>query len=107
MIRVQPDTTRNDPMIPGLEVTDDEWILQLDEYRQFISETTGIKVDESPSAEDCYRIGNRLEAFIDKRRRAGEWTEDLVKEYPDVDNLEEITWLARFFRTCHQCTLDA
>jgi hypothetical protein len=66
---------------------------------------TGIDVEGDLSAPDCYRIGNRLEAFIAERRREGEWTEALVDEYPDVGSVAEIVGLARFVRECHDCRL--
>lgn len=106
MIRIPPDTTRTGPSTDGLDLSADEWRLDPDHYRAFIEVTTGIVVSNEPVASDCYRIGNRLEALIEERRRRDEWTPALVEEYPDVDSLDEIVGLARFFRRCHDCMLE-
>ena len=78
-----------------------------DDYREFIESITGISPSERLSPSECYRIGNRLEAFIDQCRRDGAWTDELIEGYPDVDSLEQIYPLARFFRQCHEQCLDA
>ncbi len=105
------ETTRSsrvpDEDLPGFEVTESVWRLDIDSYRDFIESVTGISPDRNLSASDCYRIGNRLEAFIDETRRAGRWTEDLVEGYSEVDSLRQIYWLARFFRQRHEQCLEA
>lgn len=83
-----------------------EWHLDPDQYREFIETVTGIAPPDEPTASDCYRIGNRIEAFVEEHHRLDEWTPDLVEEYPDVDSLAEILGLARFFRRCHDCRVD-
>jgi hypothetical protein len=98
--------SRPDAPIEGLEVTDTEWSLDTDRYRPFIESVTGVRVDGEVSASDCYRIGNRLEGLIDERRRQDRWTADLVAELPVVESREEVLWLARFFRHCHDCCLE-
>jgi hypothetical protein len=96
-----------DEDLAGFEVADSVWRLDLDYYRGFIESATGISPDSNPSASDCYRIGNRLEAFIDEKQRAGEWTPDLVENYSKIDSLRQLYWLARFFRQCHEQCLEA
>jgi len=59
-IQVTPETVRTDPPIAGLEVSAEEWRLDVARYREFIPVATGIPVAEGLSAVDCYRIGNRL-----------------------------------------------
>ncbi len=102
-IRVTPETVRTDPSIAGLEVSAEEWQLDVARYREFLSVTTGISVAEGLSAAECYRVGNRLQALVETRKRHDEWGPELVAEYPDVESLETITWIARFFRACHEC----
>jgi hypothetical protein len=96
-----------DEDLAGFELSDSVWRLELDRYVDFIESVTGISPTRDPAAADCYRIGNRLEAFIDERRRAGEWTHALVEQYAAIDALGQIYWLARFFRQCHEHCLDA
>jgi hypothetical protein len=96
-----------DEDLAGFEVADSVWRLNLDYYRGFIQSVTGISPAENPSASDCYRIGNRLEAFIAENQRAGEWTEDLTEGYSEIDSLRQVYWLARFFRQCHEQCLKA
>ena len=93
--------------VAGFEVTESGWRLDIDYHRGFIESVTGISPSQNLSASDCYRIGNRLEAFIDESKRAGEWTEELVENYSEVDSLRQIYWLARFFRQCHEKCLAA
>lgn len=102
-IRVVPDAVWSDPAIDGLDVSDSEWRLDIDQYRDFIETATGISPTDNLSASDCYRIGNRLQALVEDRKRRGEWDSPLVEEYPDVESLDEFVWLARFFRACHAC----
>lgn len=87
----------------GLELSDSEWRLDPDRYRRFVDALTGIEPSAELSPADCYRIGARLEGFIEQHRRRDEWAPTLVESYPEVDSLEEIVWLARFFRECHDC----
>jgi hypothetical protein len=96
-----------DEDLAGFELSGSAWRLDLDFYRGFIESVTGISPGENPSGSDCYRIGNRIEAFIEEKRRAGEWTNELVESYPEIDSLRQIHWLARFFRQCHEQRLEA
>jgi len=106
MIRVLPDTPWSGPSTRGLELSPDEWRLDPGRYREFVEAAIGIRLTDEPTASDCYRIGNRLEALVEERRRRGEWTPDLVEAFPDVESLAEIVGLARFFRRCHECRLE-
>jgi hypothetical protein len=103
-IRIEPGGIRTSPEIEGLEVSDGEWQLHVDRYQDFIQESTGISPSDGLSASDCYRIGNRLQALIEERKRLDEWEPPLVGKYPDINSLEEFLWLARFFRACHYCS---
>lgn len=107
MIRIYPDDARPIPSFSGLSAADDGWELDPSQYRDFTAAVTGITLTDDLRHRDCYRAGNRLEAFVAERRREGEWTPDLVERYPDVGSLDEIVALARFLRTCHDCCLDA
>jgi hypothetical protein len=102
-IRVVPDAVRTDPHIEGLDVSDDEWRLDVDRYREFLVDVTGISAVDGLTGTDCYRIGNRLQAQIETHKRQDEWTPDLVDSYPDISFLEAFLWIARFFRACHDC----
>lgn len=105
-IRISPDTPRAGPSADGLDLSTSGWHLDASRYREFVETVTGIRLSDEPTASDCYRIGNRIEAFVEERHRLDEWTSDLVEEYPDVDSLGEILGLARFFRRWHDCRLD-
>ncbi|MFB6360261.1 MAG: hypothetical protein ABEH59_02955, partial [Halobacteriales archaeon] len=85
------------------EVSSGEWRLQVDRYQTFLAQATGIAPADGLSSSDCYRIGNRLQALVEEKKRNGEWSPELVEAYPDVETLQEILWLARFFRACHDC----
>lgn len=102
-IRIDSDAVRSDPAIEGVEVSGSEWRLDVDRYRAFLREATGVSPAGGLSASDCYRIGNRLQAFVEARKRDDEWNRALVESYPDVESLEEFLWVARFFRACHDC----
>lgn len=103
MICISPETARTAPSISGLEVDEAEWRLDIAQYRDFIEATTGIDVDGHLTNADCYRIGNRLEAFVEQRQRDDEFDERLVAAYPGVESPETIVGLARFFRACEDC----
>jgi len=103
MIHVKPEVLWTDPELRGLDISESEWRLDTEEYRAFIEAATGISPTDGLSTSDCYRIGNRLQALIEERKRRGEWDSALVEAYPDVESLEEFFWLARFFRACHHC----
>jgi len=98
-----PDAVWRDPGIEGLEVSNDEWRLDVGRYQDFIRMATGISPTGRLSASDCYRIGNRLQALVEERKRHDEWEPALVESYPDVGSLDDILWVARFFRACHDC----
>ena len=107
VVETNHSSTLSDGSIDGFERSDSVWRLNLDHYGEFIESITGITPEENLSASDCYRIGNRLEAFIDESQRAGEWTEELVEKHPEVDSLRQLYVLARFFRRCHEQCLEA
>jgi hypothetical protein len=90
---VRPDTS-----LRGFEVSDDEWQLDPEVYREFVESVTGMDVSDELSASQCYRIRNRLEAFIEERRRHDEWGERLAEDHPAIESLDEIVELAAFFR---------
>jgi hypothetical protein len=97
-----------DEDVDGFDYSASTWRFDADRYGEFIAAVTGIDPGDDLSATDCYRLGNRIEAFIDERRRRGEWTPALLDDYPDVDSLEQVHWLARFFRHCHEaCVADS
>jgi len=107
MIRIEPTEGQTTPSFSGLQAEDDEWHLDPEQYRDFTEAVAGIALTADLSATDCYRIGNRLEAFIAERKRDGEWTEALLAEYSGVGSLAEIVALAQFLRTCHERCLDS
>ena len=107
MITTSPDSNYLPPSIPGLELTDDEWRLNPEEYEQFITATTGVSPTADLDASDCYRIGNRLEGFLETRKRNEEWTDTVGDTHPDIESVDEVLALARFFRQCHDCCLDS
>ena len=107
MIHISPETPLSTPAVEGLATTASGWELDVWHYESFIEAATGLDVDEDLSAADCYRIGNRLEALVTEHRQHGEWTDAVTERYPDVESREEILGLARFFRECHDCHLDA
>jgi len=106
MIRISSGDVPRASSFSGLYADDDEWCLEPSEYRAFTESVTGIPLTEDLAAADCYRIGNRLEAFVAERQREGEWTDTLLEAYPDVESREEVVAVARFLRTCHERCLD-
>lgn len=102
-ICIVPDAVWRTPEIDGLDVSDDEWQLDVSQYWDFIQAATGISPDGGLSPSDCYRIGNRIQALVEERKRHDEWEPALVESYPDVSSLDEFLWVARFFRACHDC----
>ncbi|MFC7227649.1 hypothetical protein N0B31_09565 [Salinirubellus salinus] len=74
----------------------------LDRYAAFVEAVTGFTPSDDLTADDCYRIGNRIEAFVEERHRAGEWDETVVEGYPVVESRSEVLALARLFRRCHE-----
>jgi hypothetical protein len=102
-IRIAPGAVWTNPDIEGLEVSDGEWRLDVARYQDFLRVTTGISPVDGLSTSDCYRIGNRLQALIEERKRQDEWDSALVESYPDVESLEALLWVARFFRACQDC----
>lgn len=102
-IRVTADLAWSDPSIEGLDASGEEWYLNVARYRDFIREAAGIEPMNGISVSDCYRIGNRLQALIERHKRERDWEPALVEDYSDVESLEEFLWVARFFETCHEC----
>jgi hypothetical protein len=100
-IHVAPDAVWSDPAVEGLDASDGEWRLDVDRYRAFLDEAAGLSPADGLSASDCYRVGNRLQGLIEERKRHDAWDPALLEEFPDVDSLQQILWLARFFRACH------
>lgn len=97
------DAAQSNPNIEGLSISGSEWKLDVDLYETFIMEATGISPGRNLSGSDCYRIGNRLQALIEKRKRCDEWDQTVVEAYPDIGTLEQFSWIARFFRACYEC----
>lgn len=101
-IRIVPEAVWSAPDIEGLTVSDSEWRLDVEQYREFLVDVTGLSVAGGLTGTDCYRIRNRLQAQIETHKRHDEWTPDLADSYSDIPFLEEFLWLARFFRACHE-----
>ena len=98
-------TSPSRPPPPELDGFDDDgsaWRLDLDRYGAFVAAVTGIRPTADCAAGTCYRVGNRLEAFVAEKQDAGEWTPALVEQHAAVDSLDQIYALARFFRHCHE-----
>ena len=76
--------------------------LGIEYFDEFVKAVTGITLTSDLDAADCHRIGNRLEAFVEEKRRRDEWDLDLLDDYPALDSVEQVYLLARFFRTCHE-----
>jgi hypothetical protein len=102
-IAVAPKSVWTDPEIEGLDVSEDEWRLDVERYQELLVETTDISPADGLSASDCYRIGNRLQALVEEHKRQDEGESGLVEAHPDVGSLEEFLCLARVFRACHDC----
>lgn len=107
MLSITPPESRVAPSFDGLDLSADEWRLDTARYARFVETTTGIRPTGDLDASECYRIGNRLEAYVEERKRHGEWTAALVADLPEVESLREVLWVARFFRHCHDCRLEA
>jgi hypothetical protein len=96
-----------DTGLDGFDCDGSTWRLDLERYRGFLAAVTGIRPTADASAADCYRVGNRLEAFVAEKRRTGDWDDSLADDYPEIDSLDQIYALARFFRRCHEDHLPA
>ena len=102
-VAVTPKSVWTDPDVEGLDVSGDEWRLDVERYQEFLVETTDVSPADELSASDCYRIGNRLQALVEKHKQQGEGESGLVESHPDVESLEAVLCLARVFRACHDC----
>ena len=94
------------PPVAGLEIAGDEWKLDPTQYAGFVGEITGLTPTSDLDPSDCYRIGNRLEAYIETRKRSGEWNSEVVETHADLQSLDEVLALARFYRECHASRID-
>lgn len=105
MVSITPPTSTEPPDLKGFDVSDSAWQLDLTTYQSFIREITGESPTGTLSGSDCYRIGNLIEGFIEEQIRIDEWHDRYIREYPDVNSREEVLWLARYFRKCHECCI--
>lgn len=87
---------------PYLCVKDGNWQPDTDYYAPFIQEVTGVSVSDDLSNHDCYRIGNRIQGFIEKMKRDGDWNCEEIASYPVVESTEEVFCISEFFRDCHE-----
>lgn len=100
VLRIDAREARTGDPPAGMTVTDDEWALDVDEHRAFLEAVTGTRLPPDPDAADCYRVGNRLEGFIEEH--AGDpWPPTPEAAAATVDDWSDVHWLADFFRACH------
>lgn len=100
-------TDRKDEVIieSAIRIKDGRWQVDVERYAPFIREVTGISVSGGLSGNDCYRIGNRMQGFIEDMKGDDEWNSEAISSYPVVSSTEEVFWLSEFFRECHACEL--
>ena len=89
---------REPPDIPGVTQSDGEWQLDLDYYRSFITDVTGIDAEDDLSTDQVKTIQTRLEGCIERYRRDGICLCDDLDRYEYVDSMEVVHELSRFFR---------
>jgi hypothetical protein len=82
-------------------VTDEAWVLDVDQHRGFLEAVTGERLPADPEADDCYRAGNRLEGFIEENGHR-QWPPTPDAADKSVDGWDELHWLARFFRAYNE-----
>jgi len=100
-------TDREDEVIieSTIRIKDGNWQVDIELYAPFIREVTGISVSGGLSGNDCYRIGNRMQGFIEEMKGDDDWNSEAISSYPVVSSTEEVFWLSEFFRECHSCEL--
>ena len=99
MLVCSPPDNLEAPTPRGFAVTDGTWQCDVAQFEGFLAAIGGVEATVACDG-DCYVVGSRIEGFIAERQAAGEWTESLTEEYPDVESLSEIEALALFFRRC-------
>lgn len=104
---MEVSTDRKDEVIieTAIRIKDGSWQVDGEYYAPFIQKVTGISVLDGLSGNDCYRIGNRMQGFIEEMKGDGDWNSEAISSYPVVSSTEEVFWLSEFFRDCHSCEL--
>jgi len=79
-------TDREDEVIieSTIRIKDGNWQVDIEHYAPFIREVTGISVSGGLSGNDCYRIGNRMQGFIEEMKGDDDWNSEAIGSYPVV-----------------------
>lgn len=93
-----PSDGREPPDIDGFEHAHGEWRLQVEHYRDFLADVTGVDVSESLTPRELKTIQGRLEGCIERYEREGRCRCDDLAGYEAIEDVEDVHDLARFFR---------
>lgn len=102
-MRLRVDTAsspneREPSRLTEFDEQDDCWQLELSPYQDFITDVTGIELDEIPSDNEIKIIQSRIEGCLEAYERTGHCACRDLEQYANVDSFETVHDLARFFR---------
>lgn len=86
------------PELTGFEESDGEWQLELDHYRSFISDVTGIELSRELTPREMKIIQSRLEGCVERYERTNSCVCDQLERYENIDSMNTVHELSRFFR---------
>ena len=89
---------RRRPELTGFEENDGEWQLDLNHYRNFISDVTGVEPTCELSSREMKTIQSRLEGCVETYERTDNCACDQLERYECIDSMSDIHELSRFFR---------
>lgn len=89
---------RRPPELTGFEENNGEWQLELNYYRSFISDVTGIEPTRELSPREMKTIQSRLEGCIESYERTDSCVCDQFECYEYIDSMSTVHELSRFFR---------
>ena len=89
---------RQPPKLPGVTEIDGEWKLELDYYRKFIEEVTGVEVTDEVSPNQLKTIQSRLEGCVASYKQSGDCLCTDLSSYEHLDSMTTVHELSRFFR---------
>lgn len=99
VLRTDPPVDgRTPPALAGFEEDDGEWQIDLEYYRSFLQDVTGVAIDTAVSPAQLKTIQSRLEGCIENYERTGSCVCEAFDRYEHVDSMATVHELARLFR---------
>lgn len=89
---------RRCPELTGFEENGGEWQLDLNHYRNFIYNVTGVEPTCELSSREIKIIQSRLEGCLETYERTDNCVCDQLERYECIDSMSDIHELSRFFR---------